>query len=186
MTVRWLGKSSRTLALAMVGLCALAFAGVAQATVTQFIATLDGAQETPPTGSPGTGTGSFVLDTSAHTLTFNITFSGLSGAEIAAHIHGPAPKGTPAGVIFGLPAGSPKVGTWTGLTSTQEQQILDNLDYVNIHSTVNGGGEIRGQIVSIAHPTSVPSAPYTALIALGLALLVSGGLILRRRAGLRA
>jgi hypothetical protein len=171
----------------MVGLCTLAFAGVARATVTQFIATINGAQETPPNGSAGTGTGSFVLDTGvAHSLTFNITFSGLGSAELFAHIHGPAPKGTPAVVIFGLPAGSPKVGVWSPLTPTQEQMILDNLTYVNIHSTVFPGGEIRGQIVSIAHPTSVPSAPHTALIAFGLALLATGGLILRRRAGLRA
>jgi hypothetical protein len=42
-----------------------------------FSATIDGAQETPPSGSPATGSGSFVLDTTAGTASYNITFSGL-------------------------------------------------------------------------------------------------------------
>ena len=75
-------------------------------------ADIDGAQEVPPTGSLGTGLAHTLIDVNTNTLHYRITFSGLSGVETNAHIHGPAPPGDNACVLIGLPAGRPKDGTW--------------------------------------------------------------------------
>mgnify|MGYP001161889442 CR=1 FL=1 len=109
-----------------------------------YSAILTGPQD--GTASPATGTGSFTLD-AGKMLSFNISYSGLLGTESAAHIHCCAPPGTAAGVLFGLPATNPKVGSVGPLTPTQEANLNAGLMYVNIHTQPNfAGGEIRGQI----------------------------------------
>ncbi len=114
--------------------------------ITPIVAPIDAMQETPPVPSPGAaGTGLFAIDRAADVLSYDIRFAGLSSAETAAHIHGFAPPGTPAGVLHPLPAGSPKLGTWS-YAAAQESGILDGMTYVNIHTVNFGGGEIRGQI----------------------------------------
>ncbi len=130
--------------------------GVTSATIdlgafgNNFTATLNGAQEVPPTASSATGTGTFTIDTAANTLSFNITFSPLQGgAETGAHIHGPAVAGVNAPIVFSLPPGSPKTGVWN-YPEVMEADILAGRMYTNIHSTLFPGGEIRGQIL----PTS--------------------------------
>jgi hypothetical protein len=115
------------------------------------VALLDGGQEVPPVATGAQGFGLFNINPTTNNLDFYIAFGGLIGAETAAHIHGLALPGTNAGVLFGLPAGSPKIGTWV-YPEAQEQNILDGTMYVNIHSTFAGGGEIRGQIVSSVNP----------------------------------
>jgi len=117
-------------------------------TVINMEATIVGGQEVPPTASGGSGSGSFVLDTSKNTLSFEIEFSDLDGTEVAAHIHGMAPQGTNVGVLFPLPSGSPKIGVWD-YDQGQEEDILAGLTYVNIHSDIYPGGEIRGQIEKV-------------------------------------
>ena len=111
-----------------------------------FTATIDGLQETPPNASPGTGSATLVLDTTANTLSYNITYGGLSGTETAAHIHGFAGPNVPAGVLHPLPAANPKIGVWNYLEA-QEANIIAGLTYINIHTNLFPGGEIRGQIV---------------------------------------
>ncbi|MBI2906509.1 MAG: CHRD domain-containing protein [Chloroflexi bacterium] len=118
-------------------------------------ATLQGSQEVPPTASTATGSGAFTIDTAANTLSFNITFSGLiGGAETAAHIHGPAAAGVNAGVLFPLPLGSPKTGVWN-YPEASEADILAGRTYVNIHTPLLPGGEIRGQILMVPGSNSV-------------------------------
>lgn len=113
-----------------------------------LFANIDAAQEVPPTGSAATGNGYFAIDTTANTLTYNISYSGLGSAETLAHIHGPAPIGTNAGILFNLPLGTPKTGTWT-YPEAQEANILGGQTYVNIHTSLIGSGEIRGQILPV-------------------------------------
>jgi len=117
------------------------------ASAQNFVATIDGAQETPPNASPGTGSATLVLDTAANTLSYTIMYGGLLGAESAAHIHGFAPPGTPGGVLHPLPAGNPKIGVWN-YSEAQEANIIAGLTYINIHTMSFPGGEIRGQIVA--------------------------------------
>lgn len=125
----------------------MAFSFQANATVWTMSATIDGFQEVPPSFSPGTGGGTFIIDDVANTIDYVISFSGLIGIETAAHVHGPAPFGANAGAQFALPSGSPKVGTEFS-TPTTVSMMLSGLTYVNIHSTFFPGGEIRGQIVN--------------------------------------
>jgi hypothetical protein len=108
---------------------------------------LRGQQEVPPNGSAGFGCGTFLIDTCANTVDYYIVFTDLSAAEVGAHIHGPAAPGTNGGVVHALPAGSPKVGSWTYDESVENDLLQGNL-YVNIHTTAFPAGEIRGQISS--------------------------------------
>jgi len=91
--------------------CLLALASVlllpapaAHADVINLFANLSGANERPnPTPSLGTGFVQVVLDTTAQTLGLNVTFSGLTSPDNAAHIHCCAPEGTNAGVATTVP-----------------------------------------------------------------------------------
>ena len=140
-------------------------AGEIRGQITSTTATLDGAQETPATGSNGRGEGIFNLDTQANQLKYYISFEGLTGTETAAHIHGFALHGVPAGVIHTLPLGSPKIGVFN-YSEPQEEALVSGQAYVNIHSTAHPDGEIRGQIVGLVVPMDgaqqVPAAASTA------------------------
>ncbi|MDZ4771959.1 MAG: CHRD domain-containing protein [Planctomycetota bacterium] len=108
-------------------------------------ATINEAQETPPSGSLATGIGRFLVDTASNQLYYDITLTGLVG-ENAAHIHGFSGPGVPSGVLYSLPLGNQKDGVITYLES-EEGSILAGLAYVNIHTATFPGGEIRGQIL---------------------------------------
>ena len=123
-------------------------ASVAMADILEFNALIDGeqAENCAGSGSPGTGTGSFTLDTDTGFVVYEIEFSGLIGTETNAHVHGAAPMCAGAGIVYPLPLGSPKNGNTT-LDAGEMQDMIDGLHYVNIHSTFNTSGEIRGQII---------------------------------------
>jgi hypothetical protein len=106
---------------------------------------LDGGQEVPPNASPAIGCGLVSFNRATNTMGFDTRFAGLVAAETAAHIHGFAPPGAAAGVLFGLAAGSPKRGTWA-YGAAAMPPVFDARTYFNIHSAAFGGGEIRGQI----------------------------------------
>ncbi|MCI0746928.1 MAG: CHRD domain-containing protein, partial [Verrucomicrobia subdivision 3 bacterium] len=111
-------------------------------------------------GEGRTGLGLGVVALNDNVVTINVSFSGLSGNVNNCHIHGPAPRGTDAGVLYGLNAittqgamsgtvnGSVTLVDGTGGISLADQlsQLEDGLWYINIHTTTFGGGEIRGQI----------------------------------------
>jgi hypothetical protein len=121
---------------------------------------LTGAQEVPPNGSTATGVGTTSLSDDETMLFVDLNFTGLGSNATAAHIHGPAPAGTNAGVLFGLTglpsATSGSIPTQSfALTPTQLQQYKDGLFYFNIHSVNFPGGEIRGQIFPSCGPAVV-------------------------------
>lgn len=145
-------RLSRTIrSLGALGAC-LALAGLAQAQIVYLQATLSGTQEVPPTPSTASGLGCFSFDTSTNIISYNITFSGLMGAETAAHFHQGA-VGVNGGVIINLPLGSPKIGT-AALTAAQAIQLLAGNIYTNVHTTVFPNGEIRGQL-TVLTPTTL-------------------------------
>jgi hypothetical protein len=78
-----------------------------------------------------------------------VSYDGLTSAETAAHIHGPALPGVDANVLFPLPAGSPKDTCVGPLDKDQKKALLKNQLYINVHTMNNTNGEIRGQILRI-------------------------------------
>lgn len=134
--------------LVLILLIAFLMVGGAQAATKVFKAAMDGASEVPPTASTGTGAATVTLDTATRKLTWDVTYSGLTGPAMAAHIHGPADPGKNAGVVVPLTGSlkSPIKGAKV-LTSAQVADLEAGKYYVNIHTAVNKGGEIRGQLM---------------------------------------
>ncbi len=114
--------------------------------IVPIVAPFDGGQEVPPNPSPGAGIGLVANDDAAATLSVDVRFAGMAGAEIAAHIHGFAPPGANGGVLMPLPAGTPKLATWVYGVANQPA-VYDGRTYMNIHSGAFPGGEIRAQIM---------------------------------------
>ena len=116
-----------------------------------FTATLTGAQEVPSVTTDGTGSATLFFDPTTNALTWSLTFASLTGPATGAHVHGPAAAGSNAdiqvdiGAVSGLT--SPLAGTAT-LTDAQASDLLAGLLYLNIHTDLNPGGEIRGQVLS--------------------------------------
>ncbi len=132
-------------------------------------ATLLGSNEVPPTGSPATGFGTFILN--GNLLTIDETFSGLTAPASAAHIHCCGPRGvneivavpftpfpnTTSGTFIATVDLS-LAATYNSAFITQEGGTVALAEagfiaaftagetYANIHNTNFPGGEIRGQI----------------------------------------
>ena len=165
-------------------LCAVLLSGIlatAQAEIIPFTVSLDGPQA--GNASPATGSDLFIeYDTTSQILSLVVGYgSGTGGVDLtgdftAAHIH------RSVGTVFeGLtnvpfPAGSAVSGLLLGTidysaSPAEEIELLGGLQYVNVHSTIFNGGEIRGNLTPVPEPTTL------ALLGLG----VSGLLVLRRR-----
>jgi hypothetical protein len=175
-----------------------------------YVTTLSGANEDPPNGSPGTGSGTVSVDTIAKTMDVYFEFADLRGTLTVAHIHGPTefPGAGTAGVMTTTPTfpGAPE-----GATSGTYSNVFDMTDagsfnpafitlsgstveaafdallaalaegkaYLNLHSSVYGGGETRGFLVPPTDaPIPLPGAVWL-MLAGGAALAAAG----RRRAG---
>src|SRR5690242_16617591 len=108
----------------------------AHAAIYIYSCILNPRQEVPPVAAGPLGAGRFVIDTDANTVTYRITFSGLTSAETAAHIHGVTGPGVNAGVLTPLPPGNPKVGVWT-YPEADEAAILAGQTYANVHTANN-------------------------------------------------
>lgn len=84
------------------------------------------------------------LDTDGKTVSWKITYKGLTGDATAAHFHGPADAGANAGPAVDI---SGKIEE--GSASVTDQQIADIQAvkwYLNIHTAKYPDGEIRGQV----------------------------------------
>src|SRR5260221_10651801 len=153
-------------------------APAAHATPMTFVGNLAGANEVPPVATPGTGFATVILDPTAQTIQISATFSGLTSNDVAAHIHCCAPLGTNVGVATtvpafpGFPLGvtsgtyssvvfdltqpliyNPAFVTLEGGLSQAEAALIAGIEggqtYFNIHTMINPGGEIRGQLSAV-------------------------------------
>lgn len=121
-----------------------------------FTALLTGGQEVPANDSKAFGVAFMTFERKTRMLCYSITFTDdkLTGVETVAHFHGPAAPGEVANIIFDItpdpsPLGSPKNGCVGPLTRRQVRELIRGLFYINIHSNVFPGGEIRGQVLPV-------------------------------------
>jgi CHRD domain-containing protein len=133
------------------GAVLLTSAKPSQAAPMKFKADMNGPSEVPPVQSAGKGTVTATYDPATKVLTWEGSFSGLSGPATAAHFHGPAEAGKNAAPAVwisekGQNLASPFKGTAT-LTDAQADDLQKGLWYANVHTEANKGGEIRGQVV---------------------------------------
>jgi hypothetical protein len=142
-------KTHRFFCFLLVGV-SLSFS--ARATIYPINLVLSGAQEFPANSSPGTATLIGTYNDVTNTISYTITFSGLSSNSVQGHFHAPAAQGVNAPVIIpfaGFPAGV-TFGSYTNsnvLTDAQEVQLLAGLFYSNIHTVSLPGGELRAQVI---------------------------------------
>lgn len=73
--------------LSLLAAFAIAAPTLARADTVHFKAHLDGAHEVPANTTTGSGDATVTFDTATKTLTYSVTYSGLTGAAIMAHIH---------------------------------------------------------------------------------------------------
>jgi hypothetical protein len=134
---------------------------------------LSGLNESPVRASSATGSATVTWDTTTSMMTVDVAFSGLTTPNTAAHIHccvaspgnagvattTPTFTGFPGGVTSGtythtfdmlnLASYNPAfVATHGGTAASSAAALLDGLkagqSYLNIHTTMFSGGEIRG------------------------------------------
>ena len=145
--------------LRLVVLAALCVCGVpAQAQIT-FVAVLSSLQEIPPNASPATGFSQVVLNAAETQITADLSWQNLVAASTAAHIH-TAPVGVNGPVTFPFIGAG---GMITGAVAThvflinpaQVTSLKAGNMYVNVHSSVYPGGEIRGQLQAVPEGNSL-------------------------------
>ncbi len=129
---------------------------------TLYMATLNGANENPPTTATFTGTGFLVLNdaetqgvvTATHNI--NITLTG-------GHIHR-GPAGVNGPIIFPFADPNSPVGPLTWAIPAADLVNLKTAGlYMNFHTTVNPGGAIRGQLLRVLLAPSAADASQTAV-----------------------
>ena len=133
----------------------------------------------PTTGTPP-GTGGEVgagitFDDVTRVLTLNVAwgsgngFTDLTGPTSGGHIHGPTTgSGTTsftqnASVLFPLDTrpewnSSATSGGFSGtvtLSAAQATELMDGRYYLNVHTTTNGPGEARGNLVAVPEPAAL-------------------------------
>lgn len=154
----------RALTLAIAGLFVLLISAQAQAQTYVFTAQLSGGNETPVilTGSGGNAT--ITVNATTQRIDWVVDVYNFPSGVTAGHIHvGPPGAAGPTVVNFAVPTGASNdfrlqgtAGasditnrTAQGIGSFEDvlQSLLTGQMYVNVHSQVNGGGEIRGQLI---------------------------------------
>jgi hypothetical protein len=140
--------------VAMLAVAALLGGGpAALASTLTFKAELSGGGEAPPNNSTGKGQLSATLNTDTKALTWTVTYSGVTGAPIGAHFHGPVSyvgmtSEENAPIQVGTPGSltSPFKGSTT-IDDTQIQDLKNGRWYFNLHTPKFPAGEIRGPVV---------------------------------------
>lgn len=121
---------------------------------------MSGSQEIPANASTAVGTLDVSYTRETRILNYTFRWSGLTGAVTASHIHGLSPLGYASGVVQTFTLGNivkcnasstTACGSYSGTLLVdgviiKEEDLLNGMYYVNIHTSAFPGGEIRGQI----------------------------------------
>jgi len=155
----------RRLSLAIAGLFILVASSQAQAQTITFNASLNGGNEPVVVVTGSVGSAVVTWNVATKTGTYRVDVYNMPVGTTASHIHaGAIGAGGPVIINFAVPAGGISndyglSGTFAcsdvqvrapqGINSCDdfEQALLMNNTYVNVHSTANPGGEIRGQLI---------------------------------------
>jgi CHRD domain len=145
----------------------LATMGTAQAQTVRLAATLTGTNETPvPLVNGSFGNATVTVDLATQTITWSIDVFNMPSGVNNAHFHVGGPGvGGPTVVNVAFPpnisndfnlsgsatAANLMVRTDQGIRSWEDfiQALLGGQTYLNVHSAVNPGGEIRGQVLRV-------------------------------------
>ena len=133
---------------------------------------------TNSSGSGNTIGGGIVFDTDTSILHVEVGygsaagFTDLTGEPVAMHIHSPAPAGQEAGILvnllpYNIATNPAKGGFILGdipYPTNSVPFLMSGSNYLNIHTVINPGGEIRGQLVQVVvtatnSPPSVTCPP---------------------------
>jgi hypothetical protein len=117
---------------------------------------LNGYEENPDISTVATGSFKLTIDDDAQTLAYELSYSGLEGTVLQAHIHF-AKRAVNGGITVFLcgtagspgPAGTPVCpadGTVSRTVAELAAALRAGATYANVHSTKWPGGEIRAQI----------------------------------------
>ena len=80
-------------------------------------------------------------------LLATVAYSNLTGPAVGAHFHGPGEAGKNAGIVLPFASAASPINGSAVLTEAQAADLLAGKWYVNIHTSNNPGGEIRGQML---------------------------------------
>jgi hypothetical protein len=139
-------------ALSVVGMLAVGAPAYGQGR--PFSTMLTGAAEVPgPGDADATGTASIALNQGQGEVCFDLSWAGIDGTVVAAHIHA-APAGVAGPVVVPLFVGVALAGTdsASGCVSGVSEELIKAIRqgpasyYVNVHSTVFPAGAARGQL----------------------------------------
>lgn len=156
----------RRFLLALAGVFVLATASQAQAQTMQFTAALHGGNEVPAVLTGAVGTGTVTVNLATQSVTYRIDVYNMPVGTTAAHFHVGAPGvAGPVVVNFTVANGISNDFAITGTASASDltarsaqginswedfiQALMLGNVYMNVHSTNNPGGEIRGQVVRV-------------------------------------
>lgn len=118
---------------------------------------MTGAQEAPTTPSSALGTLDVYYAKNSKVLSYKVTWQGLADTITGMHIHGLAPAGYSTAIVQPILTTKNEAvfpfrgGTYSGTFNVdgvvvKEENLLNGLYYLNIHTKTYPGGEIRGQI----------------------------------------
>ncbi len=132
-----------------------ALAVIAQGQIVQLRATLNAAQETPPTSSTAAGSAIMLYNVATNTFDLIVSINGFTNLVSDSHLH-EAPVGTAGSVVTAIGGESVYTRSGSTLTATfrhityggDKLKLLQGGAYYNLHSSQFPAGEIRGQLIA--------------------------------------
>lgn len=105
--------------------------------------------EVPPVTTTGRGEAEVMVDTEQRELRWTVKYQDLLTPLRAAHFHGPAATNGNAPILVPIARKLDRSGVIAGKVAVNDQQTQDipaGRWYINVHSSTNPSGEIRGQL----------------------------------------